>query len=237
METLLIGAVMALILALHQPPPPKVAAPEPQIVAPEPRMVAPEPPKPAPEPAKDVPRRANASPELVVVLPSADGHVGTVVVERDGERVVLNQAYATSRIEGTSGPKIISLPEQEVRATFINTLTALPARPMSFLLYFLRGTDQLTEESRAELSRMLDELRRRSAPDILVVGHTDTLGNEETNDKLSLQRAERVKADLVGQGVSAGRVQASGRGEREPLAPTADGVDEPRNRRVEISVR
>ena len=65
-----------------------------------------------------------------------------MVVERDGERVVLNQAYATSRIAGTSGPQIISLPEQEVRTTFLNTLTALPARPMSFLLYFLRGTDQ-----------------------------------------------------------------------------------------------
>lgn len=231
---MLIGAVMALILALHQPPPPKVATPEPQIVAPEPPKPA---PAPAPEPAKPVPRRANASPELVVVLPSADGHVGTVVVERDGERVVLNQAYATSRIAGTSGPQIISLPEQEVRTTFLNTLTALPARPMSFLLYFLRGTDQLTEESRGELSRMLGELRRRSAPDILVVGHTDTLGNADTNDKLSRQRAERVKADLVGQGVSAGHVQASGRGEREPLVPTADGVDEPRNRRVEISVR
>jgi outer membrane protein OmpA-like peptidoglycan-associated protein len=200
-ETVLVGAVMALILALHGQP------------------------------------RIDASPELVVVVPSADGHVGTVVVERDGERVVLNQAYASSRIAGTSGPQAARLPEQEVRSAFSSVLTSLPARPISFLLYFVTGTDILTDESKIELQRMLEELRRRAAPDVLVIGHTDTVGALEANDKLSLQRAERMKADFEAQGIPALRVQAAGRGEREPLVPTADGVDEPRNRRVEISVR
>lgn len=232
------GAVLALILAFHQQPPSRAdVRPEPTPVSPEPAKPSPEPARAAPEPAKRLPERVNASPELVVVLPSADGHVGTVVVERDGERVVLNQAYASSRIAGTSGPQEARLPEQQVRSVFANTLTALPARPMSFLLYFVRGTDMLTEDSKGALSRMLGELRRRAAPDILVVGHTDTLGRADANDKLSLQRAERVKGDLVAQGIAAGRVQASGRGEREPIVQTPDGVDEPRNRRVEISVR
>ena len=230
-EAVLLGAFVALMLIFPNEPP--TAAPV--AVAPEPIKAAPPPPEPAPPPA--APRRANAAPELVVVLPSADGHVGMVVVERDGERLVLNQAYATSRIAGTSGPQPVRLPEQEVRTVFANTLTALPARPVSFLLYFVRGSDVLADDSKAELGRMLEELRRRAAPDIQVVGHTDTLGRTEANDKLSLQRAQRVKADLVTQGIAAGRVQASGRGEREPLVPTADGVDEPRNRRVEISVR
>jgi outer membrane protein OmpA-like peptidoglycan-associated protein len=200
-ETVLVGAVMALILAFHGQP------------------------------------RIDASPELVVVVPSADGHVGTVVVERDGERVVLNQAYASSRIAGTRGPQASRLSEQEVRSAFASVLTSLPARPISFLLYFVTGTDILTEESKIELARMLEELRRRPAPDVLVIGHTDTVGALEANDKLSLQRAERVKSDFEAQGIPALRVQAAGRGEREPLVPTADGVDEPRNRRVEISVR
>jgi outer membrane protein OmpA-like peptidoglycan-associated protein len=222
-ETVLVGAVLALILALNPPPPPPRAAPEPVKVA--------------PEPVKAPSKRANAVPELVVVLPSADGHVGTVVVERDGERVVLNQAYASSRIAGTSGPQVVKLPEPEVRQVFANTLTALPERPLSFLLYFVRGTDALTEDSKGELGRMLEEVSRRTAPDVLVVGHTDTVGAPQKNDKLSLQRAQRVKADLVRKGIATSRVQASGRGEREPIVQTADGVDEPRNRRVEISVR
>jgi outer membrane protein OmpA-like peptidoglycan-associated protein len=179
----------------------------------------------------------NASPETVVVVPAADGHVGTVVVERDGQRAVLNQAYASSRIAGFGGPQVTHLQEEDVRSTFAGVLTALPSRPISFLLYFITGTDILTDESRVELSRMLEELRRRPAPDILVIGHTDTVGALEANDKLSLQRAERLKVDFEAQGIPALRVQAAGRGEREPLVPTADGVDEPRNRRVEISVR
>jgi outer membrane protein OmpA-like peptidoglycan-associated protein len=84
---------------------------------------------------------------------------------------------------------------------------------------------------------MLDELRRRPSPDILVIGHTDRVGGDEDNDRLSLQRAERVRASLVAQGIAAQSIRAAGRGEREPVVQTADGVDEPQNRRVEINVR
>jgi outer membrane protein OmpA-like peptidoglycan-associated protein len=206
-ETVLVGAVMALLFAFYSEP---------------------------------APQRIDASPETVMVVPAADGHIGTVVVERDGERVVLNEAYATSRIAGFSGPQLSRMAQEEgeqVRSRFAGALNALPARPISFLLYFITGTDILTEESKVEFTRMLDELRRRPAPDILVIGHTDTVGAMEANDKLSLQRAERLKADFEAQGIPALRVTAAGRGEREPLVPTLDGVDEPRNRRVEISVR
>jgi outer membrane protein OmpA-like peptidoglycan-associated protein len=175
--------------------------------------------------------------ELVVVLPEADGRVGMVVVQGGGNRVVLNEAYAASRITTEGAPRGERLAEHEVRSSFGDTLTALPARPMSFLLYFITGTDTLTDESKGELARMLEELRKRPAPDIVVIGHTDRVGGAEANDELSLQRAERVKTDLSGQGIPADRIRTAGRGEREPILPTADGIDEPRNRRVEISVR
>lgn len=200
MPVLLVGAVLALVLILHQEPAPRTA-------------------------------------ELVVVLPGPDGRAGSVVVERGGERAVLDQPYAASRIDGEGAPQVARLSEQEVRRTFGPALTAIPARPVSFLLYFVAGSDELTDDSKSELRRMLEELRRRPSPDILVIGHTDRVGNEELNDRLSLQRAERVKADLTSQGIPAGRIRAAGRGEREPLVPTADGVDEPRNRRVEINIR
>lgn len=173
--------------------------------------------------------------ELVVVLPSADGHTGTVVVEHDGNRVVLNQPYAANRVGRASGPT--QLTEREVRSAFGEALAAIPSRPASFLLYFIAGTDELTAESKVALARMLDELRRRPSPDILVIGHTDRVGGDEDNDRLSLQRAERVRASLVAQGIAAQSIRAAGRGEREPVVQTADGVDEPQNRRVEINVR
>lgn len=179
----------------------------------------------------------NVGNELVVVLPSADGHVGMVVVERRGERTVLNQAYAASRIQDGSGPQAQSLTSDAVRQEFRAVLSALPGRPKSFLVYFLEGTDEFTAESRVEFDRILAELRDRSAPDVVVIGHTDRVGNLQFNDRLSLQRAERVRGELVKLGIAAARVQVAGRGEREPLVSTGDEVAEPRNRRVEISVR
>jgi outer membrane protein OmpA-like peptidoglycan-associated protein len=175
--------------------------------------------------------------ELVVVLPSADGHVGMVVVERRGERAVLNQAYAASRIVDGSAPQAQQLTIAEVRSGFAGTLAALPERPESFLVYFQEGTDELTEESRVEFEKILVELRERAAPDVVVIGHTDRLAADDYNDRLSLQRAQRVREELTRLGIPPGRIQAAGRGEREPLVPTADGVAEPRNRRVEINVR
>ena len=175
--------------------------------------------------------------ELVVVLPGPNGRVGTVVVERGGERAVLNQAYASSRIVSGSGPQPQRLGEGEVRRDFGSVLAALPGRPKSFLLYFLEGSDEFTPESRIELENMLAELRERGAPDVVVIGHTDRVGNLQFNDSLSLQRAERVRSELVKLGIAEARVQIAGRGEREPLVPTDDEVAEPRNRRVEISVR
>ena len=197
--------------------------------------------------------------EMVVVVPSADGHVGMVVVERGDDRVILNEAYATSRVTSDGQIHLEKLEPKEVQAQvvasppgeapqlervaaslpmFQDAIAALPPRPVSFLLYFVTGTDTLTDASRLELARMLEELRRRDVADIVVIGHTDRVGNAQANDELSLQRAERVKAEFVAEGiVPAERIRAAGRGEREPLVPTGNDVDEPLNRRVEINVR
>jgi outer membrane protein OmpA-like peptidoglycan-associated protein len=83
----------------------------------------------------------------------------------------------------------------------------------------------------------VDEIARRPAPEIVVIGHTDRVGAVPYNDTLSLRRAERVRDELVKVGIAADRIRVAGRGEREPLVPTADEVAEARNRRVEINVQ
>jgi len=175
--------------------------------------------------------------ELVVVVPGPGGTVGTAVVERGGENAGLNQAYAASRIVSGGAPQAQRLTDSQVRQEFGPLLMALPGRPKSFQLYFLEGNDEFTPESLVELEKMLAELRQRGAPDIVVIGHTDRVGTLKFNDRLSLQRAERVRAELVKLGINQARIEIAGRGERELLVPTADEIAEPRNRRVEISVR
>jgi OmpA-OmpF porin, OOP family len=178
-----------------------------------------------------------SSQETVVLLPSADGHKGILVVERKGQRYVLDQPYATSQTAAGDKLEVKVLSDTQVRDEFGSTLTALPARPASFLLYFVTGSDELTEDSKGELQKILDEIKNRPYPDIFVIGHTDTVGDVEANDRLSAQRAERMKSYLTGSGVQDDRIRVSCRGERDPLVPTADNVDEPKNRRVEINVR
>jgi outer membrane protein OmpA-like peptidoglycan-associated protein len=172
--------------------------------------------------------------ETVTVLPSADGHVGTVVVQRGESQQVLHEAYATS-LSGQT--ELTRLSAEQVQSTYGGALHTLPARPATFLLYFITGTDELTEESKLELDKVLAALRARPSPDVLVIGHTDTVGDPEANDRLSAQRAETVKSFLIGIGIAAERIRTAGRGERELLVPTAANFDEPRNRRVEINVR
>jgi len=171
----------------------------------------------------------------VTLLPGPDGRPsGVVVVERGGLRHVLDQSYATSR---SGEAQVGRASPDDVRRQYGLLLDSLPARPATFLLYFVFGRDELTEPSRAELAKILAELKRRPVPDVAVIAHTDTVGDHEANDRLSAQRAERVKAFLVDIGIPAERIQTSGRGERQLLVDTTDNVDEPRNRRVEISVR
>src|SRR3954466_3529357 len=172
--------------------------------------------------------------ETIVVVPAPDGHVGGGGVQGGDERRILDRAYAGIHSGQT---QVSQFPGDEVRQEFASTLQALPPRPATFLLYFVIGTDELTEDSKAELPKVLAALRDRPVPDVLVVGHTDTVGETLGNDRLSAQRAERMKGHLVEIGIPAERIRVPGRGERELLVATPDNVDEPRNRRVEIIVR
>ena len=175
--------------------------------------------------------------ETVVVLPGPDGKSGTVVVQRDGARQVLDAPYAANVVRSDGRLEASRASAQQISDSFGTTLAALPARPTTFLLYFITAKDELTPESTADLNKVLADMRARPVPDIAVTGHTDTVGTSEYNDRLSMQRAERVKGFLTGIGIPPDRIQTAGRGKRELLVPTADNTDEPRNRRVEINVR
>jgi len=180
---------------------------------------------------------ATPSQDLIVLLPDKEGKVGTVVVQGQKGKAVLNTAYAAVRTTPEGGMQRGNASQSEVKEVFGSALAAQPSRPISFILYFEIGNDEFTEESKQEVKRLLAEMARREAADITVIGHTDLVGPDPSNDALSLQRAERVKSILAGMGIPAERILTAGRGRREPLIPTAEGVSEPRNRRVEINVR
>jgi outer membrane protein OmpA-like peptidoglycan-associated protein len=69
---------------------------------------------------------------------------------------------------------------------------------------------------------------------LTVTGHTDTVGSDAYNMRLSKRRAEAVASELEAKGIPSGEIALFAKGKRDPLVPTGDGVKEPQNRRVEI---
>ena len=172
----------------------------------------------------------------VVLLPAADGKdTALVVKQRDGQ-TVLAEPYAATRLT-TAGPQAYKANPQEVQALFGPALAAQPSRPIRFTVQFVESKDELTEDSKAAVAAIFAEIAKRPVPDVLVVGHTDSVGSDQYNDALSRQRADVIRAGLIQNGIAPENILAVGRGKRELLVPTADGVAEPRNRRVEIVVR
>ena len=101
------------------------------------------------------------------------------------------------------------------------------------------GLDQttLTEQDRRVIAQAADDFRETGSARITVTGYTDTSGSATYNLGLSQRRAEVVADELMREGVPATSIVTVGRGEENLLVATADGVSEPRNRRVEIVVQ
>jgi outer membrane protein OmpA-like peptidoglycan-associated protein len=127
--------------------------------------------------------------------------------------------------------------EAEMNRLFGDALAALPPPAQYFTLYFRFDSEVLTDESRALVPDILSAIRARPFPDVVAVGHTDTMGVSATNFELGLKRANTVRDLLVEAGLVASAVEVISHGESDLLVRTADEVAEPRNRRVEIAVR
>jgi len=176
--------------------------------------------------------------ELVVLVPDQGGTTGAVAVSRPWSRTsVLDKPYSAALLEKGEGVAPPPIGRDEVTKLFSYAIAAQPQRPISFLLYFLGDSDEYTPESKEAFESVSTEIARRKAAEVVVIGHTDRMGALEYNDTLSLRRAERVRKDFVDRGVPDNAISVAGRGEREPIVPTADEVTEPRNRRVEINIR
>lgn len=175
----------------------------------------------------------------VVLLPQADGTPSAVVVRaKDGEEV-LSKPYqrATAAVGASGAPVVDQADAAKVQAENKPLFDMRPPLPQRYTVFFEVGTTTLTAASQQIMSEALAAALARSGGDIVVTGHTDTKGAGEQNDQLSRRRAQEVVQLFVERQFPANRIEAVGRGERDLAVPTADEVDEPRNRRVTIEVR
>lgn len=113
---------------------------------------------------------------------------------------------------------------------------AEPSTPREFIVFFGHNKSNLTSEALTVIKQAAAAAKEYGSATITVVGHADRSGSDKYNQKLSLRRAGTVKGALVTEGISDGAITVSARGESDPMVPTADGVREPQNRRVHISL-
>jgi len=172
-----------------------------------------------------------------VLLPDEGGASGTVTVETDTRTAALDAPLTAVWIGSQGSITTHAITPQHVERHFAQALAAQPPAPVSFTLSFKEGSTEVTAESRATLEELFAEVARRQVVEVQVTGHTDRMGTDEENDRLSLLRAQVVQQMLLQLGLQTGFIHAVGRGERELLIPTPDGQPEPRNRRVEVIVR
>ena len=172
----------------------------------------------------------------MVLLSDEDGGHGQVaILESGGKPTTAIVSEANSRASLGGAPSIKPLgnlkPEEAV------LVSSLPPPAKSFTLYFLEGTTDMTPESAPVLEQIRAEIAKRPGAEVQVTGHTDTVGSSADNDALSQKRAEEILNLLASKGFDRTIMSAVGRGERELKVPTADNVESPANRRVEVIVR
>jgi outer membrane protein OmpA-like peptidoglycan-associated protein len=176
----------------------------------------------------------------VVLLDSPDGRPSAVTLTTSaGQAATLNQPGTAV---GVSGPgrapgETFTPKAEEIQRTFGAALAAQPARPVTFTLNFKFNAAELTEDSQRRLPEILALFRDRPAPEAVVSGYTDAMGDPLYNFELARKRAEIVADLLAKEGIDRQRIEVVSFGASNPVVPGKPGVPEPQNRRVEVTVR
>jgi outer membrane protein OmpA-like peptidoglycan-associated protein len=173
----------------------------------------------------------------VILMPDEDGHVGAVSVSTDAGTQQINEAFSASTVTGVHGKPSASnaLKQDAVTASYDSLLKAQPPKPISFTLYFHLDRTTLTDESKAMIPAVLAAVRERKPTEISIFGHTDSIGTEKRNVKLSADRARVIAAMLMKDDPTLDHIEQQFFGDRLPLVNSGTKA-EPRNRRAEIQI-
>lgn len=153
---------------------------------------------------------------------------GVKRLDRPGEAVELSGRDST--------PKPIAVSRAEIDKVWGDAIAVHPPAPVTTIVYFLFDTDELTKASLAVLPDILALIKERPAPEISLIGYTDRAGEGEYNYELGLRRAKAVRAAIEAIGVKQQAIAVDSYGAANPLVESR-GRYEPRNRRVEITIR
>ena len=155
---------------------------------------------------------------------------GSTKVDKVGGVVTLSSKDDIPKVN-----KIIS--KEEMRAEFNNLYSAIPKKPIVYIVYFKSGSLELTEKSKDIFNRALETIKEHSPCAVDIIGHTDTVGLSKINMKISLNRANFIKSIIQKKRLNIVSLVAKGYGDKILLVKTKKNVAEERNRNVEIFIK
>jgi len=176
--------------------------------------------------------------DVIVLLQDSDTKsTGAAGVSNPLGSVDLAAERDAALVSSGRAPVLTKLSPADVQRMFGDALSALPPAPRRFTLFFRFESDELTDQSQALIPQILGVVKEHAVQDVVVVGHTDTMGTQQANYALGLKRAMMIRNLLIAAGLDGSTIEATSVGELDPLVNTPDETPEPRNRRVDISVR
>jgi outer membrane protein OmpA-like peptidoglycan-associated protein len=175
----------------------------------------------------------------VVLLPENGKVSGEDMVSNPHGSQVLNQSWQSTEISGSDAAPTVPVVQDPttVKAMVESALKAMPLKPVRYVLYFETNTAKLTPASKRMFPEILKAVNERYPAELSVVGHTDTVGSPKSNYQLGLLRAQSITAQLTLLGAKPALVETTSHGEANLLIKTPDNTPEPRNRRIEVTIR
>ena len=174
----------------------------------------------------------------VVLLPDFGGGVGKVAVESNtGMTTEISEAYSEAQISPDGSISTSLLDALSIIARFCGILDAQPARPKIYLFYLDESGQGLEQTSQYMLDALASDLKFRAAPELDIVGYTDTSLGQEEADSQSQMAAERLQTIFTAKGIIDVPTTVVGRGFRDLLKQTAAGVVEAKNNRIEVILK
>lgn len=171
----------------------------------------------------------------LVLLEDHDGSTGKVIFNGADSETVVEQAGYGAALDNSKS--VFKVEKEKINKDFGKALASEPALPEIFLLYFETGGTKLTADSAALIPKIIETASKHPAADISVIGHTDTVGDASKNEKLANERAIQVSKLFDAGKMDVKEVAVTSHGEKNLLIKTGDETSEPRNRRVEVTIR
>jgi outer membrane protein OmpA-like peptidoglycan-associated protein len=177
-----------------------------------------------------------ASKTKVTLLPEEGGKVGKIgFTDEKGKHVLIDKAWESLEIDN-AGVKSQMLSEKEVHSKYEDTISAVPPKPISYLVFFDAESSDI-DEVKKELDKVVIAIKNKKPTLVVCAGHTDSMGEKSYNKALSLKRATVVAKYLISKGIDKNLIDVHYYGDANPLVKTAGGIPHPKNRRVEVLLK